>query len=101
MKLKTQIENIQLVYLGLLFLWGLAVIFLQEWRSELSLCTILGLTWRGFAIERELRPTTENENIRDRQHSPRHARYYTEELGLVLVAITVVAATQLLLTVRM
>ena len=101
MKLKIQIESLQLGYLALLFAWGLAVILSPSWRTELSLCTILGLAWRGFVIERELRPTTKDENIRDRQHSPRHVQYYTQELGLVLVSITVVAASQLLLAVRM
>jgi len=101
MRLRTQIENLQLGYLAVLFAWGMAVIFVSAWRAELSLCTILGFAWRGFVIERELRPTTQDENIRDRQHSPRHVRYYTFELGLVLMSITVVAAVQLLLTVRM
>ena len=101
MKLRTQIENLQLGYLALLFVWGLAVIFFASWQAELSLCVILGLVWRGFVIERELRPTTRDENIRDRQHSPRHVQYYTQELGLVFLAITLVAATQLLLTISL
>lgn len=99
MKLKIQIENLQLGYLVLIFAWGLAVMFITSWRVELSLCIILGLAWRGFVIERELRPTTKDENIRDRQHSPRHVQYYTQELGLVFVSITLVAATQLLLSI--
>ena len=94
MRLKEQVENLQLIYLAIAFLWGVCAVIFQGWRVEISSLWVFVLAWRGFGIEKEMNPTVPDQDTQDRQLSPRHGEYYRHEIGYVFLVVMLITALQ-------